>query len=345
MNKPYPQKAPFDKGHINVGDGHQLYYERFGNPYCQPVVYLHGGPGAGCAFNEYRLFHPDYFQVILFNQRGSGSGERQSLPNASDSLDALRDNNFSTLVADLETLRTAFKIEKWDVCGGSFGSTLAMHYALHHPESINRLLLRGIFFGDQIGAHHITEPHGAAAQRRNGYFDAYENFIPQTERSEKSLMQAFSERVLSPENLETAKRAAHLFDLWDTSIALKDINSSLMAGLENAPDDSLGMMRIWYHFCAENFCDADRPKLLRALSDFPRSIDVIHGRQDHICPVSNAIELQGACPWANVQIIEDCGHSMLEEKLQSAFINITRKWARENSIKMFNLSPYQGMSL
>lgn len=329
MRQIFPETTPFDSGHIAVGSGHQLYYERFGNPAGQPVVYLHGGPGAGCSFKEYRWFDPEHFQVILFNQRGAGDGNRKSTPNAHDDLAALENNDYNTLVGDLEALRNAFSITRWDVCGGSFGSSLAMAYAHKHPDSINRLLLRGVFFGTRENALHLTEGGDARGRDGNPYFDIYRDLIPAREREQKTLMRAYADRVLS-DDPETAIRAAQIFILWDTSIVRKDIDPDMLEPIKANPMEDFGMARIWYHFCQNHFNDRNRDEWLRAVAAFPRPVSIIHGRQDYICATENAILLQESCPRADVQIIEDCGHGMIEPGLQDALMAIAERWRTDD---------------
>lgn len=130
----YPENKPFDSGYLNVGDGHALYYERQGNPQGKPVVYLHGGPGGGCGFSEYRMFNPDHFNVLMFDQRGSG----KSIPYASTHA-----NDIPHLVKDIEKFRKHCGVKSWSVCGGSWGSALGMFYADKHEKRVDRMLLRG----------------------------------------------------------------------------------------------------------------------------------------------------------------------------------------------------------
>ena len=137
----YDEIDPYDIGHLQVSDVHHLYYEQSGNPNGKPVVFLHGGPGAGLIPEYRRFFDPEAYRVILFEQRGSG----RSLPHAS-----LQDNTTWHLVADIEKLRNHFGVEQWLVFGGSWGSTLSLAYAETHPERVRGLVLRGGF------AHHVA---------------------------------------------------------------------------------------------------------------------------------------------------------------------------------------------
>src|ERR1700712_4245823 len=132
----YPRIEPFESGELDVGDGHRVYWERCGNPAGKPAVFLHGGPGSGCSPDQRRLFDPEKYCVLLFDQRGCG----RSKPHAS-----LEANTTWDLVSDIEKLRVKFGVERWQVFGGSWGSTLALAYAQTHPERVAELVLRGIF--------------------------------------------------------------------------------------------------------------------------------------------------------------------------------------------------------
>ena len=134
----YPEIEPNHSGWLKVGDEHELYYEECGNPSGKPVVFLHGGPGGGCTAKMRRFFNPDVYRIVLFDQRGCG----RSRPAAS-----LKHNTTWDLVADIEVLRAALQIKRWQVFGGSWGSTLALAYAERHPEHVTDLVLRGIFLG------------------------------------------------------------------------------------------------------------------------------------------------------------------------------------------------------
>ena len=136
MRSFYPEIQPYDSGHLDTGDGHQIYWEMCGNPKGKPAVFLHGGPGSGCSPKHRRLFDPDKYRVLLFDQRGCG----RSQPHAS-----LDNNTTWHLVADIERLRTLMGVEQWLVFGGSWGSTLALAYAETHPVRVSELVVRGIF--------------------------------------------------------------------------------------------------------------------------------------------------------------------------------------------------------
>ena len=201
MRSFYPEIEPYDHGMLDVGDGHHVYWELCGNPNGKPVVFLHGGPGGGCAPTQRRLFDPDKYRILLFDQRGCG----RSKPYAS-----LEANTTWHLVADIERLREMIGVDKWMVFGGSWGSTLALAYAQTHPERVTELVLRGIFtlrrsellWYYQEGASWI-------------FPDKWEGFlapIPEEERGD--LMAAYRKRLIDPDPAVQA-RAARAWSLWE----------------------------------------------------------------------------------------------------------------------------------
>lgn len=312
----YPERLPYETGFLPVGDGHALYLEWHGNPDGVPVVYLHGGPGAGSSFQEYRWFNPDHYNVLLFDQRGAG----KSTPYAS--VDA---NDANHLVADIERLRKNFGIDSWAVAGGSWGSSLAMLYAAQHPDRVERLLLRGIYFADCEGKENIIEEFGVARTRRNEWFENYRALVAHVP-SGASIMQAYYNLLMAP---ETAVEAARRFDLWDTSIATAQTRQDLLDEIDKNPEASLGVSRIFFHFSVHEFSDRLRQEILAGMKKFTGPVDIIHGREDYICPVKNAIALHQAVPHSRLHIVEGAGHSMLEPGIRDAFVSITDRWVAE----------------
>src|SRR5688572_11621950 len=204
----YDEIDPYDIGHLQVSDVHHLYYEQSGNPNGKPVVFLHGGPGAGLIPEYRRFFDPEAYRVILFEQRGSG----RSLPHAS-----LEDNTTWHLVADIEKLRNHFGVEQWLVFGGSWGSTLSLAYAETHPERVRGLVLRGIFLGRPGEIRWFYEDsQGASAIFPDGW-EQYVRIIPESERGD--MIRAYYRRLTS-EDESVRMEAARAWSTWEGS-ALK----------------------------------------------------------------------------------------------------------------------------
>ena len=305
----YPAIEPFSTWFLETGDGHTLYVEQCGNPHGKPVVFLHGGPGGGISPRQRQLFDPDAYHIVLFDQRGCG----QSTPHAS-----VEKNTTWDLVADIERIRERLEIERWQVFGGSWGSTLALAYAETYPERASELVLRGIFmlrpyelqWFYQEGASHI-------------FPDVWETYlapIPEDERGD--LMAAYHRRLFGNDSIAQLE-AARAWTEWEWS------TSQLIPVLEGGTDDQmLAFARIENHYFV-NGGFFDRPNQLIEdafkLSDIPTVI--VHGRYDVICPVRNAWELHAAMPWSELHIIPDAGHSVGEPGITDALITATDQFA------------------
>ncbi len=313
----YPKPTHIDCGHLDVGDHHHLYYEVSGAENGYPVIYLHGGPGAGCSGQEHRFFDPDYFKIILFDQRGAG----RSLPYASTD-----HNSPESLVEDIEALRQYLKLPSFALAGGSWGSCLAMLYTLKYPQYVRRLVLRGIFFGDGRGAKHIIEENGAASVQPE-YFEqyAYAAFIPENARH--NLTQMYYD-IFQYGDEDTQIEAAMRFDIWDTSIAYAAPNRKAIQSIKRNPRKSLALTKLFFHFTVNFFLKhdykADILQKINLLQNLP--IDIIHGECDWICPVDNAYELKRYCPHADLNIVLGAGHTMADPLIRDTFIKTLNGW-------------------
>ena len=201
----YPIFEPYDSGHFPVSDIHQLYYEQVGNPRGRAVLFLHGGPGGGIFPAARRFFDPLFYRLVSFDQRGSG----QSLPYA-----AVEENTTQDLINDIEELRKDLGIEAWIVFGGSWGSTLALAYAIAHPTRVDALVLRGIFLGRRKEIEWLYGPNGAARLFPTEY-ERFSNFIKETETD--ALINAYYLKMTEGEEYDQLI-AAREWDIWETSI-------------------------------------------------------------------------------------------------------------------------------
>ena len=316
----YPKPSNVHSGHLEVSDGHELYYEISGNPDGFPVLYLHGGPGAGFSGAEHRYFDPDYYQVIIFDQRGAG----RSLPYAET-----KNNSPEHLVADIEVLRKFLRLSNWSIAGGSWGSCLALLYATKYPNLVNRLMLRGIFYGDIKGAKHIIEKDGAATIQPE-YFEQYAHapFVPESARH--NLTQMYHD-VFEYGDEKTQIDAAMRFDIWDTSIAYVQPNKKAIQNIRRNPGRSLALTKLFFHFTVNHYAKRDYKKdifkKIETLKDIP--IDIIHGECDWICPVANAYELKQKCPHANMNIVLGAGHTMADPEIRDSVIQTLNRWVEE----------------
>ncbi len=304
----YPAIEPYRTGHLDVGDGHRLYWEECGHMHGLPAVFLHGGPGAGCEPWQRRFFDPERYRIVLFDQRGAG----RSTPHA-----GLDHNTTRHLVADMERLREHLGIERWVVFGGSWGSTLGLAYAEAHPGRVLGLVLRGIF---------LCRPRDIRWFYQDGtsrlFPDYWEDFIaPIPPARRDDLLHAFHELLTGDDELARMK-AAEAWSVWE----------GRTLGLRPDPDRArhfadpylaLAMARIECHyFVHDAFL---RPSQLlaeaRRLADIPGTI--IHGRYDVICPVEQAWALHRAWPAAELKIIPDAGHAATEPGIAEALVAAT----------------------
>ncbi len=293
----YPPIEPIHTGFLEVGSGHKLYYEECGNPHGKPVVFLHGGPGGGCNAKMRRFWNPDVYRIILFDQRGSG----RSTPHAS-----LEGNTTWDLVNDIEILRVALQIEKWQVFGGSWGSTLALAYSQTHPQRVTEIILRGIFMLRKKEIDWFYQ-HGASEIFPDRWKD-YLKPIPKGERGD--LLSAFHKRLTS-EDSEVRIEAAKAWSTWEGS------TSTLLPNTENAAefgadDMALALARIECHYFVNGgFMEEDQLiKNVQRIRNIPAVI--VQGRYDVVCPAVSAWELAEAWPEADLRISPDAGHAAFE---------------------------------
>ena len=293
----YPAIEPYATGMLEVGSGHTLYYEQCGNPNGKPALFLHGGPGGGCTARMRRFWNPDVYRIVLFDQRGCG----RSTPHAS-----LVDNTTWDLVNDIEVLRAALQIDRWQVFGGSWGSTLALAYAQTHPEQVTELVLRGIFTLRKKEIQWFYQ-HGASELFPDRYRD-YVKPIPAAERGD--LVNAFYKRLTS-EDRAVRLEAAKAWSAWEGSTSTLIPNPGVVADFE-ADDMAVALARIECHyFVNDGFMEEGQ--LLRDV-DRIRNIPaiIVHGRYDVVCPVVSAWELASAWPEARLRITPDAGHAAFE---------------------------------
>lgn len=307
----YDPIEPYDSGHFEVSSIHKLYFEQCGNPSGKPVVFLHGGPGAGLIPDYRRFFDPKVYRVILFDQRGAG----RSLPHAS-----LDDNTTWHLVHDIEQLREHFGIEQWLVFGGSWGSTLALAYAESHPERVRALVLRGIFLcRPQEIRWFYEDSHGAGAIFPDRW-EEYVGIIPEAERGD--MIGAYYRRLTSAEQ-EVRLEAARAWSIWEAS-ALKLLPDQSIIDDFSKPEMALALARIECHYFVNNcFFKTDNYLLehVNRIRGIPGVI--VHGRYDIVCPFVSAWDLHQAWPEAKLMTISDAGHAATEPGIANALIEAT----------------------
>lgn len=317
MRTLYPAIDPYASGHLDVGDGHSIYWERVGTPGAKPAVFLHGGPGGGIAPDHRRLFDPERYDVLLFDQRGCG----RSTPHAS--LDA---NSTWHLVADIERLRVMMGVDQWLVFGGSWGSALALAYAQSHPAHVSELVLRGIF---TLRREEIDWYYQEGASRI--YPDKWERFLaPIAEKDRGDLLHAYHQ-ILTSEDRTAQVAAARAWSVWEgeTIRLLPD------AGLSATHDEdafALAFARIENHFFVHRGW-LEEGQLIRdagKLRDIPGVI--VQGRYDMACPAETAWALHNAWPEARFEMIEGAGHAYNEPGILDALIRATDSFAVQSIV-------------
>jgi proline iminopeptidase len=309
----YPDIEPYHTGMLAVSELHQLYYEESGNPEGRPVVFLHGGPGGGTEPRHRRFFDPAHYRIVLFDQRGCG----RSVPHAS-----LQDNTTWDLVDDIESLRRHLGIDRWQVFGGSWGSTLALAYAEKYPERVSEMVLRGIF---TFAKDEMEWFYGAGTQ--NLFPDAWHAFvhaIPEAERHD--LIGAYHRR-LTGDDRRTREHAARAWSTWECSVATLMQDPNLIAHCEDLAF-TLAFARIECHYFVNGGFLARPTQLLDDIARIRHVPGVIvHGRYDVICPARNAWRLHRAWPEAELVIVEAAGHSANEAGISSALVRATDRFA------------------
>lgn len=309
----YPDIEPYRTGRLAVDAPHELYFEESGNPEGKPVVFLHGGPGGGTSPKQRRFFDPRRYRIVLFDQRGCG----QSTPH-----ECLEANTTWDLVADIERLREHLGIERWQVFGGSWGSTLALAYAQAHPDRVTELVLRGIFLLREREIDWFYQ-QGASFLYPDAW-EPYEALVPADERAD--MVGAYYQRLTSADaavRLEAARR----WSVWEGSTSKLHPDADIVAHMDEDAV-ALAMARIECHyFMHHGWLGADD----RLLQEVPKirhiPATIVQGRYDVVCPIDSAWALHRAWPEADFIVSPDSGHSAFEPGNSRALVAATDKYA------------------
>jgi proline iminopeptidase len=309
----FPPLEPYTTGMLPLDSHHTMYWEQSGNPQGVPILFLHGGPGAGATPTHRRFFDPQHYRIVVYDQRGAG----RSLP-----LGSLKDNTMRHLVADIEALRRHLGIDRWAVFGGSWGSTLALGYAEAHPEHCRGLVLRGIFL---CRRHEIDWFLYGMRTVYPEAWRAFAGFIPEAERSD--LLAAYYRRLVDsdPAQHMPAARA------WSTyegacSTLLPSPDTVAAFGEDRM---ALGLARIEAHYFRYEVIPPADDLVAHAarLRHLPGAI--VQGRYDMVCPIVGADELARAWPEAEYVIVPDAGHSAMEPGIRSQLVAATERLKRK----------------
>ncbi len=309
MSELYPPIHENRHFYLKVDDIHEIYVEECGNEEGIPVVFLHGGPGAGCELYHRQLFDPEKYRIILFDQRGCG----RSHPHAS-----LENNTTQYLIADIEKIRMELNIDKWVVAGGSWGSTLSLAYAETHPEKVLGLIIRGIFLTTAKEIHWFYQE--GASQIFPDYWQDFLLPIPKSEQ--ENLLQAYHKRLTG--NNEIARMgAAKAWSLWEARTATLQPSASVLEHFSD-PRNALSIACIEAHyFINDSFMEANQLlKNAHRLKDIPGFI--VHGRYDMICPMKQAFDLHNAWDSSELFVVQGAGHSAGEQGISAALIKASK---------------------
>lgn len=307
----YPPIEPYARGRLEVGDGHEVYFEESGNRHGQPVLIVHGGPGGGSNPTMRRLHDPSRYRIILMDQRGCG----RSIPRAS-----LEANTTWHLVDDMERLRTHLGISNWQLVGGSWGSTLALAYAEAQPHRVKALILRGIFLLRRSELDWFYQD-GASWL----FPDAFAAFVAPIPREERGDMIGAYYRRLTHPDMRVQLAAARAWSLWEAS-TLALIPDPDRIRQFSADSYALTFARIECHYFANGgFFEHDGQLLSDAylLRDIPGAI--VHGRYDVVTPIRSAFDLKAAWPRAELIVVADAGHAMTEPGIVHEVVQATRR--------------------
>ncbi len=300
----YPHIEPFDRRKVEVGDGHVLYVEQSGNPDGVPVVVLHGGPGGGCSPFMRRFFDPAHYRCVLFDQRGCGL----SAPHAS-----VTANTTQHLIADIEVIRRALRIDSWHVFGGSWGATLALAYAQTHPAPVTGLILRGVFLAMQA---ELDWFYGGGAARF--WPDRWQDFCePIPERERDDMIAAYHRRLFSGDEAEE-RRAARTWIMWENGLAGMDIAHPGAA----SPAYARAFARLESHYFRNN-CFLDEGQLLRnrdRIAHIP--CQIVQGRYDMVCPPVAAWALAEGWRNCRLRMVPSSGHALSEPRIAGELVTV-----------------------
>ncbi|MTI10352.1 prolyl aminopeptidase [Curvivirga aplysinae] len=308
----YPPIEPYNHGHLRPDGHHEIYWEEVGTPTGIPVVFLHGGPGAGCNPMHRRFFNPQYYRVILMDQRGCG----RSRPNGS-----LENNTTQDLIEDLENLRDLLGIESWIVFGGSWGSTLALAYAQAFPDRMKALVLRGVFCGRQQELDWFF--HGV----KHVYPEAQEklqNFLPVDEQDD--ILGNYYKRLCDPDP-SIHGPAARVWAVFEASCVALEPDMKAIENMIN-PEADLAISRLEAHYMINDLFLNNVPILenMHKIQHLPGYI--VQGRYDAICPPVTAYELHNNWPKSELTMLHDAGHSASEPSIAQNLVKIMDKLAK-----------------
>ncbi len=306
----YPEIDPFQSGYLDLDGRHRMYWEQCGRPDGVPVVFLHGGPGAGAAPVHRRFFDPAHYRAVVFDQRGAGR---------SQPLGEIADNTTPHLVADIEALRRQLGIDAWLVFGGSWGSTLAIAYAETHPERVRALILRGIFLCRKSEIDWFLYGMRAFAPEA---WRAFSEFLPAAERGD--LLANYYRRLIDPDPL-VHMPAAKSWSVYEGTCCTLLPSPETVSSFSH-DTTALGLARMEAHYFSHDIFLPEN-SLLRDVGRIRRiPATIVQGRYDLVCPIATADELAGTWPEAKYVVVPDAGHSAMEPGIRAALVQAMERY-------------------
>ena len=309
----FPEIGPYETGYLPLAGGHVMYWEQVGNPRGRPVLFLHGGPGAGAGIVHRRFFDPAFWRVIIFDQRGAG----RSRP-----LGSLVQNTTPDLVDDIEVLREHLGIDQWLLFGGSWGSTLALAYAQTHPDRVRGAVLRGIFLGRTSEVDWFLRGMAAVFPEIHA---AFAGFLPEAERGD--LLGSYLRRLTDPDPA-VHMPAARAWSVYEGSCSTLLPNPDTVIAF--AQDrTALGLARIEAHYFAHDLFLPPEGLLGRMDRIAHIPAEIVQGRYDMVCPACSAFDLAAAWPAARLSVVPDAGHSALEPGMRRLLVAAVERFRQE----------------
>lgn len=318
MTDLYPEIEPYEHGMLDVGDDNLVAWETCGNPRGKPALVVHGGPGSGCTPWHRRLFDPDAYRIVLFDQRGCG----RSTPNASEPEIDLASNTTPHLVSDMERLREHLDVDSWLMLGGSWGSTLTLAYAEAHPDRVTEIVLWGVTTGRRSEADWLFR--GGLAPLFPAQWERLRTGVPERERN-GDIVAAYA-RMLHDPDPEVRRRAAFEWCMWESATPDWPPADGLAKRFTD-PAFALGFARLVTHYVGHDEFLEDGVLLRDAhlLADIPGVL--VTGRFDLQAPIGNAWELKRAWPRSELVIVDDAGHAGDEPSLARELVRATNRFA------------------
>lgn len=309
----YPAIKPYAEHNLKVDDTHSIFIEECGEPSGIPILFLHGGPGAGCNADQRRFFDPTRYRIILFDQRGCG----RSTPHIS-----LVNNTTTDLVKDIEKIRNYLKISRWMLFGGSWGATLALLYAQQHPNNVAAMILRGVFLGRKSELDWLYK-EGGVSKFFPEHWEKFLAHVPADRRG--NMIKAYHELLNGSDEL-MRMAVAKSWGLWEAECSTLEVNPDNEKLFTN-PHFALGIAAIETHYFINNLFIEENEILnnMKKIAHIPGVI--IHGRYDMVCPLDNSYALSQVWPEAKLEIIRHAGHAASEPAIACALVHATNELA------------------